>query len=139
MLVCNVLMLLNGIRLAYATRTVPNQYNDGKVMGIMVYTMTLLLLVVFLGSLFVSDPRFSFLLTSVSTILIALSSSIVHTVPKLIQTFEDDASKTTGSHSALATEIGRCKNCGFMDQSKAVGSNGQLLSTGKILSTPAAQ
>jgi hypothetical protein len=125
-LVCNLLVLLNGIRLVYTGRTIPNQFNDGKVMGIMVYTMTLLLLVVLLGSLFVNDPRFLFLLHSCSTLLIALSSAVVHTVPKLFQTMEEYSQK---SQVSVQDQVKRCKNCGFIDQS-IVGGSYAISSTG---------
>ena len=101
----------------------PNQFNDGKVMGVIIYTMTLLLLVVLLGSLFVTDPRFLFLLKSISTILIVLAAAIVHTVPKLVQTYSEESLKSTVNQSKLDT--GKCPNCGFLDHSKALVSGGR--------------
>jgi hypothetical protein len=119
LLIMNVLMLLNGIRLVFIGKDIPSQFNDGKVMAIMVSTMALLLLVVFTGSLFVNDPRFLFLLLACSTLLIVVSSVVVHTIPKLIQRTEDNPMDSLG----INTENGgkRCKNCGYVDPSMVNG------------------
>jgi hypothetical protein len=79
----NAISLLNVVRLAVMGRNIPSKFNDGKLMGIIVYTLTFILTITIGTSAFITDTQAVYTLQSSAILLCVFCCTVIYTGPKI--------------------------------------------------------
>jgi hypothetical protein len=82
-MVVNVILVLNLVRLVIQGRKIPSKFNDGRLMGIIVYTLAFILISCLATSIFMTDTQALYTLESSSFLLAAFCCTVIYTAPKI--------------------------------------------------------
>jgi hypothetical protein len=125
----NAILLLNVVRLAVLGRNIPSKFNDGKLMGIIVYTLTFIITITIGTSMAITDTQAVYTLQSSAILLCVFCCTVIYTGPKIYGAIMNQAIAAKSGTELVASSNNdfQCVHCGKYQKLAMAGStNGSI-------------
>jgi hypothetical protein len=110
----NLILVLNLVYLVIQGRKIPSKFNDGKLMAIIIYTLTFILTITIATSIFIADTQAQYTLQSSAILLAVFCCSAIYTAPKIYGAIMNrELEGSNSSINMVATSDDKlCIHCG---------------------------